>query len=143
MCAMAKKSLKSYVQLLILGALIFLPSVGICQKWTTDFEAYIYWIETGNTRTLAWDAVPDANSYDFYVLQMESGLKYLVGNTAQTQVPVTFRKVGHYLLYVRAKNEIDVSEYSSSLTEGVVNGIKKPWTVFARIAPPSGGGVGN
>ena len=141
---MAKRYVKIFLGILVL-LVLSLPSVALCQAWTKDFKAYIYWKKTGDSVVVAWDAVPDALSYEFYLSHMETGMRYATGKTSTPQVSVTLTKVGHYLVYARSVGvgEANFSAWVTSLTAGMVDGVVQPWAIYARIAAPTGSSIGN
>lgn len=116
--------------------LVFILCALICPlAIASDFEAYVYWIDPGTRRTIAWDAAPGADGYEIIVRRMESGRDLYKGTVTDTKITIKFSTTGHNVIYLRAfKGAGEAREYGEWKTTldpsfAVVNSVPKAWVM--------------
>lgn len=105
------------------------------------YEHFTYYLFTGESVTVGWDAVSNAQGYEFEAINVERGNRvFAQGQTSELQATVVIPKTGHWIFQVRATNASGVSDWarSDSNTHATVNGQPQSWWVFAWIAPATG-----
>lgn len=102
-----------------------------------DFDAYVYWVEPGTRKAIAWNPPEGgADGYELQIWRMETNK--VVYQTTATAPPfqILWKTPGHYIAYVRAfKGEGASKEYGEwrntlDPTVGNVNGQPRAWVLL-------------
>ena len=100
-----------------------------------DFDAYVYWIDPGTLRTIAWDPAPGADGYEIIVRRMESGKALYSGTVTDPKIAIRFNTTGHNVVYLRAFKGAgaarEYGEWKNTLDPSfaVVNSVPKAWVM--------------
>jgi hypothetical protein len=99
-----------------------------------------YYGTSDHTITVAWGASPGAAYYELEILHVERNTKTSIASghsLTATQKTFSLPRTGHYIVSVRAcdSNLSNCSEWTSSL-DGIVDGVKRAWWIYAYVAPP-------
>lgn len=150
----SKKDMSGFRRLCVLIIVIFF--IFIVFLWCSTARAqYEHVFFTGDHFTCKWDAATLALGYDWNI-QRKPALGVdpfilLEGQTALCEVTNLITSAGIYVFYVRAWNfaedgeTIQHSDWATSLTYGVVDGVDQPWQIKIKLRPVgplifSGGG---
>ena len=124
---------KSFFAIILLGVLFVLVAPWVVRA--ADFDAYVYWIDPGTLRTIAWNPAPGADGYEIIVRRMESGKALYTGTVTGTSIGIRFNTTGHNVVYLRAFKGSgatrEYGEWKNTLDPSfaVVNSVPKAWVM--------------
>lgn len=103
----------------------------------SDFDGFVFWVESGTKRTVEWAPSANAEGYEIYVLRMEDGRKFLSGwMVTAPKIEITWRTRGHYTVFARPWRTVDGAKlfggWCNSLDPacGLVGGSPRAWALF-------------
>ncbi len=106
-----------------------------------SFAQHKYYYFTGAPITVAWDAVINAVGYTWQLRRISDSVTVIQGATELVTVTFNVQSAGTYVFYCNAWNyEEDgitrqYSEWATSLTYGVVDGVVTPWEIIIELKP--------
>lgn len=104
------------------------------------YAQYKHEFFTGEQFGVRWDASTLALGYYWYI-ERDDGFVIAQDTTNQLEVHLSIRSAGIYVFYVRAWNfasdgtTIQYSEWATSLTHGIVDGVATPWHIKIKLKP--------
>ena len=125
------------VRYLRLSALILTWLVLTGLTWTKHWTLELY---TGESVTVGWDIVSNADSYKWELVSHERGnAVFAQGSTTATTASIVIPKTGHWIVRVKAVNANGESAWAESTgPEARAEGQTQPWWIFAWLAPATG-----
>jgi hypothetical protein len=126
----------------ILGVVVVLVALVVVFAHTpasagSDFDGFVFWVESGTRRTVEWVPAENAEGYELYVLRMEDQRRFLSGwLTTAPKIDITWRTRGHYIVFARPWRTVDgaklFGEWCNSLNPvcGVVAGSPRAWALY-------------
>lgn len=126
-------------RVLIAAVVVFLALPAVAA--VTLHRHFTYWLFTGESVTIAWDASAGADRYEYELLNVERGERvFAQGSTAGVQTAVAIPKTGHWVFRVRAVNSEGVSDWArcDDAQYAQIDGKAQSWWVFAWVAPAQG-----
>jgi len=100
-----------------------------------DYVTYMGY--TSESITVAWDASPFTTDYDVRLLHVEKNVYINKCSTDQLSMVMYLPKTGHYIVEIRATNDLILGNWcqSASDTHATVNGSPSGWWVYGHVAP--------
>ena len=107
------------------------------------YEHTTYWMYSGETATLGWDPVPNADKYEIVVIHAETEQEIALGFTTDTSITFKLPRIGHYIFKVRTWDDDLYSDWAITTDPfyARVNGVNKSWWVYAQLPPVDGLGI--
>ena len=126
---------------IVLALLMVFNTVNVGAGIVTCWDGIMY--VTEDQITIAWDPVENAAWYEVQALWIDpsSGpVVYNLGKTTNTQMVITKIRSGHFVLAVRACNDVGCSEWSRTDDETKTQD-NKAIRIYFKLPAPSGATV--
>lgn len=126
----------AWVVLIVLWFLFF-SSLVLVSRAEAQYEHEFF---TGQQFGVSWDESTLALGYYWYI---ERGDGFIIAQdtTSELQMSVNIQSAGIYIFYCRAWNfkedgeTVQYSEWATSLTHGIVDGVVQPWHIKIKLRP--------
>lgn len=105
------------------------------------YAQYEHEFFTGQRFAVQWDASTLGLGYEWHIDRVDDGFIIHEGQTTFCEISVNIQSAGLYVFYVRAWNfaedgeTIQYSEWASSLTHGLVEGVIRAWQIKVKLKP--------
>jgi len=108
---------------------------------TTAYAQYEHEFYTGQQFGVRWDASTLALGYYWHIDRIDDAVVIAEDSTVLLEASLSIQSAGIYIFYVRAWNfaedgkTIQYSEWATSLTHGIVDGVVQPWQIKINLRP--------
>lgn len=105
-----------------------------------SYSQHLYENFTNDLIKVSWNVSENATGYEWYIIGVNDGIIILQGSTLLPSISFHIQSAGIYVVYARScllkPDGITLySNYTSSLTHGVVNDLPHPWQIKVKIKP--------